>query len=516
MNRTITFLLATVVALAVMTSLAALGTGSERAGQTGKAGKVARMPVENTTLVCPRPTTAELATTDYTAYTPPDEGAYDAGNGGTASLLPAPEYAPDPLDEDTKDRAPKEKSGKDKAPKALLPLEKPGLPVTATVTDADAPALTGTAGKEFAPGWTVQQSTITDSGSGRGLLGTSCQPPDTEFWFAGASTVESRHDYLHLTNSDASATVVDIEIYGAAGRLESESGGEGITVPGGTTVPVAVATLTDEPETNLALRATARTGRIGAQLEVVDEQLGADWLAPVMAPVGAMVLPGIPADAETVRLVAFNPSQRDLTLDVALAGPTGTFTPAGNETLFLQSGTLGAIDLADITQGEPGSLLLTPAEGSDPGAVVAALRVTRGDGDQQELAFIPAPAPIEGRATATGNTAKGTQLSLVEAEKSVEVRVTVSAGSDGGEPISEVYTVDSGTTLALAPETAEDTDGHYALTVERISGGPLHAARTLTRKRDGIPMFTVQTMPDDRSTVAVPEAVQDFSVLMTR
>jgi hypothetical protein len=30
---------------------------------------------------------------------------------------------------------------------------------------------------------------------------------------------------------------------------------------------------------------------------------------------------------------------------------------------------------------------------------------------------------------------------------------------------------------------------------------------------DGIPMFTVQTLPDDRGTVAVPEAEQDLSVL---
>ena len=35
----------------------------------------------------------------------------------------------------------------------------------------------------------------------------------------------------------------------------------------------------------------------------------------------------------------------------------------------------------------------------------------------------------------------------------------------------------------------------------------------LALPQDGIPMFTVQTLPDDRGTVAVPEAEQDLSVL---
>lgn len=49
--------------------------------------------------------------------------------------------------------------------------------------------------------------------------------------------------------------------------------------------------------------------------------------------------------------------------------------------------------------------------------------------------------------------------------------------------------------------------------METVSGGPVHASRTLTIPRDGIPMFTVQTLSDDRSTVSVPKATQDLSVL---
>ncbi|CAM5407125.1 Secreted protein OS=Streptomyces glaucescens OX=1907 GN=SGLAU_13780 PE=4 SV=1 [Streptomyces glaucescens] len=55
--------------------------------------------------------------------------------------------------------------------------------------------------------------------------------------------------------------------------------------------------------------------------------------------------------------------------------------------------------------------------------------------------------------------------------------------------------------------------GTYALTVEPLSGGPVHAARTLTAEQDDVPAFTVQTLPDDRGTVSVPETEQDLSVL---
>nr|BBJ53139.1 hypothetical protein SAVMC3_57680 [Streptomyces avermitilis] len=55
--------------------------------------------------------------------------------------------------------------------------------------------------------------------------------------------------------------------------------------------------------------------------------------------------------------------------------------------------------------------------------------------------------------------------------------------------------------------------GTYALTVEPVSAGPVYAARTLEAAGEGLPAFTIQTLPDDRGAVAVPEAEQDLSVL---
>ncbi len=100
----------------------------------------------------------------------------------------------------------------------------PGTPATGDKSGADAPALLGTAEGKYAPGWTVQQTTEVAAGNGRGLQGVNCTAPDTEFWFPGASTATGRTDYVHLTNPDDSAAVVDIQLYGKDGDLKSTVG----------------------------------------------------------------------------------------------------------------------------------------------------------------------------------------------------------------------------------------------------------------------------------------------------
>lgn len=527
----VTTLAAVAVALAVVAGLATLGGDEDAAA----AGETTRSAVERTSLVCPQPTRAEQATTWYTGFTPAPEGAVGDARPGSAGLLPLPEHVPggareddegdeESEDEDAEDEDATEENGdaedadadegdEEEPDERALLLEEPGVPVAESTKEAGAPALGGSADHRMAPGWTVQQTTLVraDAGPGRGLLGTACQRPDTAFWFAGASTVESRQDYVHLINPDEAATVVDIELYGAEGRLPSLAD-EGITVPGGGSVPVRLSTLTEETETNLAVHVTARSGRVGAQIEVRDDQLGTDWLPPAAAADGAVVLPGIPGDAETVRLVAFTPEGTDVNVSVQFVGPTATITPAGAEAIYVRSGMVEAIDLDNLTQGEAGSLLLTPTE-DGAGPVLAALRVTRGTGDTQELAFIPGTAPVERQATASGNDPDRAELTLTAPGEDVRVSVTTSPGAKDGATVTESVTVAAGTTLTVVPELPEDTDGRYAITVRRESGGELYAARTLTLERDDIPMFTVQTLPDDRSTVSVPETSQDLRVL---
>ncbi|MEU0628142.1 DUF5719 family protein [Streptomyces sp. NPDC005989] len=503
MKSTSLSLIAGTVALAAVTGFAALtapGDGGEAEEKTA-----ARLPVERTSLLCPSPGLADLAETTYTSFTPAGGGS--GGEAGKAELQKATSTTADGEKKDEKESEKKADPGK-----PVVSLKEPGKPAIAEESGSGTPALVGTATGRLAPGWTTQQTTMVEAGGSRGLLGVSCTGPDTDFWFPAASTAKSREDYVHLTNPDDTAAVADIELYGPDGSLKSDTG-EGITVPARSSVPVLISTLTSEATEDVTVHVTTRAGRVGAVVRTADEKTGSDWLAASAAPSGTLVLPGIPADATSVRLVAFATGDDDADLTVKLIGKTGAISPVGNEAIHVKSRMTAGVDLKDITKGEAGSLLLTPSKAGKNPQVVAALRVVRGTGDKQEVGYIPATGPVGARATVADNRDKGSVLSLTAPGATATVKVTASAGSGGGEQTVKKYTVKGGTTLAVTPPVPSGLKGGYALTVETESGGPVHAARTLTVTQDGIQMFTVQTLPDDNGTVEVPTAEQDLSVL---
>ncbi|MEV1068520.1 DUF5719 family protein [Streptomyces sp. NPDC050263] len=510
MNRTTLSLIAGTAALAAVTGFAVLQQPDASGPDTAKTA--AELPVERTSLVCPSPSTSDLAKTSYTSFTPVTKGA---DGDGTAELTPATaESAATPTDKPTgkaSDKPAGKASDKKKtAAKPVVTPKTPGTPAVGATTGGDVPALLGIAKGKFAPGWTVQETTQVAAGTGRGLQGLTCTAPDTEFWFPGVSTAADRTDYVHLTNPDDSAAVVDIELYGKEGPLTTTVG-EDITVPGHSSEPILLSTLTSEKQEDLTVHVNVRSGRVGAAVQALDEKLGGDWLTASTDPASTQVIPGIPKDATAVRLIAYAPGDSDADLKVQLASPSGLITPAGNETLHVKAGMTTSVDLGDVTRGESGSLVLTPTDQSVP--VVAAVRVLRGKGTDQESAFISATAPVGTRASAAGNSAKGCTLSLTAPKGAAKVKVTASAGSGGGTAVSKTYTIKAGTTQDVELPVPTGLKGTYALTVEPLTATPVYASRTLAVTQDGVPGFTIQTLPDDRGTVAVPEADEDVAVL---
>lgn len=509
MKSTSLSLIAGAVALAAVTGFAALNVPD--GGGPAEASTAARLPVERTSLLCPAPGLSDLSETAYTAFTPVS-GSGGSAAGGKAELLSSAKDDEDAKKDNEKDKEKSKKGKEADGKKPVVSLKEPGKPATGEASGSDSPALIGTATARLAPGWTAQQTTTIEAGDGRGLLGISCTAPDTDFWFPAASTAKSRHDYVHLANPDDTAAVADIELYGPDGSLKSDVG-EGITVPAGSGIRVLISTLTSKAADDVTVHVTTRSGRVGAAVRAADTNTGSDWIAASAEPAKTLVLPGIPADATSVRLVAFAPGDDDADLKLKLLGKSGAISPAGHDELHIKSKMTAGLDLKDLTRGEAGSLMLVPAEEGKATPVVAALRVVRGKGDKQEVGYIPATGPVGARATAADNRSKGSVLSLTAPGAAGTVKVTASAGSKGGTPVSKTYKVAAGATVAVTPPVPAGLKGTYAVTVETQSGGPVHAARTLTVEQDGIPMFTVQTLPDDKGTVEVPAAEQDLSVL---
>jgi hypothetical protein len=490
-NRSTISLAGAVAALVVLTGAASLtGGGDSKAADSAPS---LRLPVQRSTLLCPSPSSSEFAATTYTSFTP--TGTVTGGK------------APDPTAPGSAQLVPAVTKGK-----AFAPLKTPGKPAAYATDKADAPALIGTADGQLAPGWTVQQTTVVDSGPGRGVLGTSCGAPGGDFWFPGASTATGRTDYLHLVNPDDTPAVVDISMYDKSGLLKASTG-DGITVPGRSSKPVLLSTLVADKDADLTVHVVARSGRVGADVQVTDSKLGTDWLPPVAAPATSLVLPGIPSDATDVRLVTYATGADDADLTLKLATSTGLITPAGHETLHVKSGMTTAVDLGDITKGDAGSLIIGSSSAHSAAPVIAALRVTRGKGANQEIAFLPATAQIVTRATVADNRPKASILSLTATGKAATVKVTSSAGATGGTAATRTVTVKAGSTLALQPPPPAEGKGNFAVTVEPLSGGPVYASRMLLLSKGGMPMFTIQPMPDDQSSVSVPEAGADLAIL---
>ncbi|QTD98917.1 DUF5719 family protein [Streptomyces cyanogenus] len=506
MNRTTLSLIAGTTALAAVTAFAAFDSPSASGAAAPEAA--AQLPVERTGLLCPAPSMSDIADTAYTSFTPVTKGA---ASGGKAQLQAAGGQSADGAEGGKGGRNGKGgKAAGKKAEEPVLTPKAPGTPVTGETSGAETPALIGTADGRFAPGWTVQETTEVAAGTGRGLQGVNCTGADTEFWFPGAATATGRTDYVHLTNPDDSAAVVDIELYGKGGAIKSPLG-ENLTVKPHASEPILLSTLTDERQADVTVHVSVRSGRVGAAVQALDDKAGGDWLAAATDPAGSQVLPGIPKDATDVRLIAFTPGDDDADLKIRLASPDGLITPAGNETVHVKSGMTTAVDLGDVTRGEPGSLVLTPTGQTVP--VVAALQVVRGKGDKRETAFIPATAAVGARATSADNSAKGTTLALTAPSGTATVKVTASAGSEGGTPATKTFTIRSGTTQDVDVPAPAGLKGTYALTVEPVSGGPVYASRTLAASEGGIPAFTIQTLPNDHGTVAVPQTKEDLSVL---
>ncbi|MFF7369575.1 DUF5719 family protein [Streptomyces tricolor] len=503
MNRTTLSLIAGTTALAAVTAFAAFDSPSASGAAAPEAA--ARRPVERTGLLCPAPSMSDIADTAYTSFTPATKGA---ASGGKAQLRPAAAQSGDEPGGSGKSKG--GKGSTRQADEPVLTPKAPGTPATGETSGAETPALIGTADGGFAPGWTVQETTEVAAGTGRGLLGVNCTGADTEFWFPGGSTAAGRTDYVHLTNPDDSAAVVDIELYGKDGAIKSPLG-ENLTVKPHASEPILLSTLTDERLDDLTVHVSVRSGRVGAAVQALDDKAGGDWLAAAADPAGSLVLPGIPKDATDVRLTAFAPGDDDADLKIRLASPAGLITPAGNETLHVKAGMTTTVDLGDVTRGEAGSLVLAPTDQTVP--VVAALQVIRGKGDKKEMAFIPATAAVGTRATAADNSVKGTTLALTAPSGTATVKVTASAGSEGGSPVTKTYTIKSGTTQNIDAPSPAGLKGTYALTVEPVSGAPVHASRTLAATEGTVPAFTVQTLPDDHGTVSVPQTEQDLSIL---
>ena len=519
-NRTTVSLLAAATALAAAFGIAQLRPPADPAA--AGPGGTTRAQVERTSAVCPHPMQGFSGATTYTAFTPAGNSGAAGGKATLSDIVGGPQPSGSPSSTSSagptakagskaSKKASEKPSGKPAASRAAV--AEPGVPVSAKAPGGDtAPALAAIADGGLAPGFTVQQTTTVTDSRGRGISGLTCGASGTSFWFAGASTAAGRDDYVSLTNAEDQPAVVDLVLHGPDGEIDNGTAGS-VTAPPGGSVQILLSTLTRSAVADLVVNVVARTGRVSAALHASDGSRGSDWLPASAAADGTVVIPGLPEDLTSARLVVLAPGDDDADLKVQLSGPNGWFTPAGHETLHVKSGMVAATDLGAITRGEAAALRLSPSDPKHATPVVAGMRVDRGEGSRTDAAWLAGSAPVGERAVSAENRAGGSTLYLTSTGGAAVVRVTSSAGASGGTPASKEMKVPAGATVALDAPKPSGGKGVFAVTVQTLSGGPVTAARMLFATKSKVPMFTVQPMQDDRSTVLVPHAAQDEAIL---
>ncbi|MFJ9461316.1 DUF5719 family protein [Kitasatospora sp. NPDC101447] len=531
-TRTTPSLLAAAVVLAAVFGIAQVRPPAAPPAASAGGAAATTAQVERTGAVCPQPLQGLTGSTTLTAYTPPGTGSATGGAGwlsdaaapavaaqpsGTPSAAATPTATATATPAPTGSGAPTAQAkDKNAAPAdARLTLAKPGTPATGPAGNGDtAPGTGALATGALAPGFTVTQTTVVTEPRGLGLSGLTCTPAGTSFWFAGASTAADRVDYLSLVNTESSAAVVDIKLYGDKGLIDNDAA-NGLTVAPGSSQSVLLSTLSKGAVTDLAVHVVVRSGRVGAALHAADGGKGADWIPASAAPAATQAMAGLPADTSAARLVVWAPPEDDADLKIQLSGKNGWFSPAGNESIHVKAGMVAAVDLGKVTRDEVAGLRLSPSDPKHPTPIVAGLRIDRAAANgKTDAAWLTGSDPVGARGSVADNRAGGSTLYLTSTGDAATVRVTASAGSGGGTPATKEVQLPAGGTVALpAPEPA-GLNGVFALSVETVSGGPVVAARMLSIPTKDVPMFTVQALRDDRSTVKVPQAAQDPGVVL--
>ena len=474
-------------------------------GQAAVSGKTVRTAVQNTALVCPPPLQGSGGTV-YSLAVPGSTSATSTTGSAALGPLGAAAGTANPSASAAPSGSPSSSGTQALAQQTAI-----GGSTTAKAVSGDkAPALAATADGATAPGFTVQQTT---TGGDHTLSGTQCTAPGTDFWFAGSDSDKGSSDYIELTNTEDTASDADIHIFNGAGEVENAQAAN-LNIPADGTLSLSLASLLSpfNSNTSLVVHVVVHTGRIAAALHAQSGN-GNDWL-PATTPGTSEIIPGLPGDLSDATLVVANTGATDADLNVHLASQGGLIVPAGHESIDVKAGTVTSVDLGAITHGEPAALELTPAPGTGqaPVPVIAGIQVVRGGNGSTDTGYLAGVPPIGQRATTAGNATGDSTLLLSAGSTAATVKVS-SIGSGGGTPTVQNVSIPAGATVSLTPK-APSAGGTFAVTVEPVSGGPVYAARMISRKSGSSLGFTIQQLSDDHSTVEIPHVVQDGSVLL--
>lgn len=517
------------IVFAALAALVILGTLVPSAGSSQDTGATVQ-PVDSATAVCPEPGSIDGARTTSAITVVPDlPGQQREGDASIAYLQGSDD--PDLAD-----------AGLDLPEASLV---EPGDSAEVVAESRRLPPLEVRTTGSLAPGLVAAQTTQDSFDANRGLASTACLGPDTSWWFVGGGSSAGRQSQLVLVNPESTPAELDVSINGPDGPVTTPRL-RGMVVEPRSRIVVRLAR--EAPRLLVAAwHVTVRSGRVVAALS--DTELdgfvprGTDWIPPSGDPATRVLIPGVIPGEGGRLLVIHAPGELDASVKVRLITEGGSYVPAATSAVDVPGGTVVTVDLDSALDGQAATVDLQ----SDV-PIVAGIRqrhpgIDASAGSLEETSFASGAVLITDIAAAAG----------LPAERSTAVTIWVTApgpiqqitsAADGGMDMSadDTATADDSPVsvtlriLPFSPDGPVEPPAPVSVTVPRDrlvsievprpegatwftavvepSGGPIVVAhRALRRNPDGS-LITGYPWRPLRTTVTVPVAREDASVLL--
>lgn len=322
-----------------------------------------------------------------------------------------------------------------------------------------------------------------------GLAAANCQAPGNDMWIIGARTTVGATAVLRLTNPSESAATVDLELYGAKGRVEG-TGTRGILVPPGETKAIVLAGLAaNEPGVAVHVRSSG-----GPVTALVQQSIlrgltpgGVELIQPGAAAAPQQIISGVriqdPAatkkltgqrgyeSAAPVLQVAV-PGSSNAVVSVRVLGADGDVALAGGGVFTVPAGTVGQLPLDSLPEGT--YALEVTADVS----VAAGTVTSRGSKENApaDLAVAPSGERLGNEHLAVLPADAESVLSFSAPAGPAEVRLT-GVQQDGTLGAEQIVAVASGSTVNVA---ASKIGTGLAAVLVSTAGDAVYGAQVLT------------------------------------
>ena len=472
------------VAVVLLAALVVGVTLTRPEATSGRALRSSSQPVTTTDLVCPNVSGTDSSPSTFTVANV--AAALPGGGHGHVRVRTTPLSGP-------------------KAKTTALPSRALNR---VRVTSTTAPTLIEADGRG-AGAVVANQSRLIGGGVLRSLFSAPCLEPATDWWITGADGRVGYTDTLVLANPGTTLVNLTVSVWSAKGRIEPPKL-QSFTVEPKSAQLLNVASYAPDGAF-LTLHVHANSGRLVSA--VLDRRVsgitpaGLDWIPPTQPPANDLVVPGYLGGPGSRHLVLADPGDRDATVTLRLATPSGNFAPAGHQTVVVRAGHAADVDLTSSLAASPGAVLVhsdqpvTAAGVSSAGALNSR--------DHPDIQWQPAAAPVTGPAVLADNTPpfdRNEPVYLTAPDAAAKMRVATTTGR------SRVLSVRAGRTLAWDPEAVFGTAAHGPLVFTPVSGGTVYVSRTLFAYGAHGPLVTAEQPTLLPAEISLPVAVRDDRV----